>query len=338
MAPVTRSNASKAGKDPAAPPAPPAKAAASKAKKPKTPKRPAAIAKVQKKKGSPKKKNGKGRKASSEPTSNKSSSSASSKKASSRGPSRSSSKASASSSKKKTGKAPRPTEDDGPAQDDFPELTQAYGMLPYLNQPQSTSAPRTPSFVPDVVLRPDINALDTQLAHHMVNVPAWSSNRPGTGVRGFASYLPRGFELAKSPPPQTPQASRPLSQQGRGTSSNANDSAHDRRRREPRVTKRSSSESRRRASGVARDIAAEVESQSPVSVKNAQVFKRPTVGNVRRERGQLHDELHDWVVRLRRARDDFDEVIGEIEGRMQILKAVNRMQAPLRKAPLGRGR
>jgi hypothetical protein len=79
-------------------------------------------------------------------------------------------------------------------------------------------------------------------------------------------------------------------------------------------------------------------SETPVSVKNAQVFKRPTVADVRRERAQMHDEFRDWVARLRRARDDFDGVIGEIEGRMQIIKAVNRMQAPLRKSPLGRGR
>jgi hypothetical protein len=52
----------------------------------------------------------------------------------------------------------------------------------------------------------------------------------------------------------------------------------------------------------------------------------------------MHDELREWVGVLRRARDDFDAVIGEIESKMQIIRAVNRMQAPLRKAALGRGR
>jgi hypothetical protein len=77
---------------------------------------------------------------------------------------------------------------------------------------------------------------------------------------------------------------------------------------------------------------------SPVSVNNAQVFKRPTVADLRRERAQMHDELNVWVGSLRSARAEFDGVIGEIEARMRVLKAVNRMQAPLRKAPLGRGR
>ena len=75
-----------------------------------------------------------------------------------------------------------------------------------------------------------------------------------------------------------------------------------------------------------------------MSVKNAHVFKRPTVADVRRERQLMHDELRDWVGRMKRARDDFNAVIEEMEGRMQIIKAVNRMQAPLRKATLGRGR
>jgi hypothetical protein len=134
-----------------------------------------------------------------------------------------------------------------------------------------------------------------------------------------------------------------------GKSSSGDNMTHDRRRREARVAKkRPSSVVRnivrqvreqpvsspqvcklaRRTSHVVGDIVAQVEAQrpeSPVSVRNAQVFNRPTVGHVRRERGQLRDELRDWVERLRRARDDFDVVIGEIEGRMQILKAVNKM-------------
>ena len=44
-----------------------------------------------------------------------------------------------------------------------------------------------------------------------------------------------------------------------------------------------------------------------------------------------------WVRGLKRARVEFEDVIGDIEDRMRILKAVNRMQGPLRKAPLGRG-
>jgi hypothetical protein len=96
------------------------------------------------------------------------------------------------------------------------------------------------------------------------------------------------------------------------------------------------------ASRNADDEAEEESSDSPVSVNNAQVFKRPTVADLRRERAQMHDELHDWVGSLRDARAEFNEmtegVIGEIEARMRVLKAVNRIQAPLRKAPLGRGR
>ena len=113
----------------------------------------------------------------------------------------------------------------------------------------------------------------------------------------------------------------------------------DGRRREPSA--RSSSKRSGSSSSVVRDIASQGESQgseTPVSVKNAYVFKRPTVADVRRERTLMHDELRDWTRRLRRARDDFDAVIEEIESRMQIIRAVNRMQAPLKKAPLGRGR
>jgi hypothetical protein len=76
----------------------------------------------------------------------------------------------------------------------------------------------------------------------------------------------------------------------------------------------------------------------PVSVNNAQVFKRPTVADLRRERAQLHAELDGWVRSLKFARDEFDGVIGEIRARMRVLKAVNRMQVPLRRAILGRGR
>jgi hypothetical protein len=106
-------------------------------------------------------------------------------------------------------------------------------------------------------------------------------------------------------------------------------------------------EARRSRSGnsVVRDIVSQVEdqdqseeSETPVDVKNSHVFKRPTVADVRRERTMMHDELREWVKRLRRARDDFDAIIGEIESKMQIIRAVNRMQAPLRKATLGRGR
>ena len=178
-----------------------------------------------------------------------------------------------------------------------------------------------------------------QLAHHMVNPPAWSNNRPGTGgsngskISGFGAYLPRGFELAESPPPGS------ASQRDRSRSVSPDIHVHyDRRRRDP-----SSRGSKRSGSSVVRDIVSQVEGQSeesetPVSVKNAHVFKRPTVADVRRERRLMHDELRDWTGRLRRARDDFDAVIEEIESRMQVIRAVNRMQAPLKKAPLGRGR
>lgn len=96
----------------------------------------------------------------------------------------------------------------------------------------------------------------------------------------------------------------------------------------------------------------------PVEVNNAQVFKRPTVADLRRERTFLHTELEGWVASLQFARQGFEAVIKEIETgvgglhfarqefeavikeiqtRMGVLKAVNRMQAPLRKAPLGEG-
>lgn len=76
---------------------------------------------------------------------------------------------------------------------------------------------------------------------------------------------------------------------------------------------------------------------SPVSVNNAQVFKRPTVADLRSERSQMVELMGGWVRGLKRARVEFEDVIGDIEDRMRILKAVNRMQGPLRKAPLGRG-
>jgi len=82
----------------------------------------------------------------------------------------------------------------------------------------------------------------------------------------------------------------------------------------------------------------EEESKTPVEVRNSHVFKRPTVKDVRRERTLIHDEMREWVARMKVARSGFDEVIAEMESRMKVIKAVNRMQAPLRKARLGRGR
>jgi hypothetical protein len=225
------------------------------------------------------------------------------------------------------------------------------------------------------VLRPDEDVLMAQLARHMVNPPAWSPH-PGTApVRGFRGPLPRGFELAASPQPSAGKTLSP-SREGAAVSggwaealnevagkpSSSGSATHDRRRREAKVLKKRPSSvvrnivrqvreqpvsspqirrSARRTSHVVGDVVSEVEAQrpeSPVSIRNAQAFNRPTVAHVRRERGQLHDELREWVQRLRRARDDFDGVIGEIEDRMQILKAVNKMQAPLRKAVLDHGR
>ena len=78
--------------------------------------------------------------------------------------------------------------------------------------------------------------------------------------------------------------------------------------------------------------------ETPVSVNNAEVFKRPTVADLRRERWQMHDELDEWARSLKFARAELDGVIGGMEARMRVIKAVNRMQAPLRKAPLRRGR
>jgi hypothetical protein len=238
-------------------------------------------------------------------------------------------------------------------QDYSPELAQAYGIFAHLDQPQKIFSPRSPRFTGRQVLRPDEDVLMVQLAQHLVSPPAWSP-RPGTApVRGFRSPLPRGFELAGSPPPSR----KGVASNGRtaavneaaGKSSSGDNMTHDRRRREARVAKKWPSsvvrnivrqvreqpvsspqirKSARRTSHVVGDIVTQVEAQrpeSPVSIRNAQVFNRPTVGHVRRERGQLRDELRDWVERLRRARDDFDVVIGEIEGRMQILKAVNKM-------------
>jgi hypothetical protein len=376
MAPVTRS---KAGDVPAVvAPARPTKDASNKAGKLTAAKRPAAAAaaavkaeattsKVQKR-GSRKKRKGKGRKTPSPPSSagksekSSSSNAAPRKTSSSRGsaPKRSASKksdeASSSSKKSKTDKTPRlAAAANGSGQDDFPELAQAYGFMPFIDQAQRqpTSAPRTPRLATDHVLRPDENVLMEQLAQHMVNSPSWSINRPGTGaVQGFGAYLPRGFELAES---------LPSSQQDRGSSPKVHGLANDRRRREPRVSKRAGSAGRntgrqareqsitslrvrratRSADDIVRDDDAQEESEqseTPVSIKNTQVFKRPTVAGVRRERAMMHNELRGWVARLRRARDDFDAVIGEIEDRMQIIRAVSRMQAPLRKSPLGRGR
>ena len=339
MAPTTRSKASNTGNVPAVASAPSTKAASGKTKKAKTPKRPAAATKPEatpsrvqkKKKSSPKNKKqkskGKNRHLSAE-TSVKSSSKASSK---------SSLEAS---SRQSTSKTPRPAAH-AAAQDDFPELAQAIGILPFLDHDtlQPPSTPRTPLLNrTDHVLRPDHDVLMNQLAHHMVNPPAWSTSRPGTGssngskISGFGAYLPRGFELAESPPPGS------ASQRDRSRSGSPDIHVHyDRRRRDP------SRGSKRSGSSVVRDIVSQVEGQSeeseaPVSVKNAHVFKRPTVADVRRERQLMHNELRDWTGRLRRARDDFDAVIEEIESRMQVIRAVNRMQAPLKKAPLGLGR
>lgn len=362
MAPVTRAKASKPKEASVAIPAAPTKKAVDKPTTTKTREKSAAAArssspKVQKK-SSPKKK-GKGRKAS--PQTSPKPTSRPSPKASFKVPSKPKTKQASRSSKSPSNE---------PEQDDFPELTQAYGILHFLDQPRSASMPNSPQFLGGQVLRPDDDVLMTQLAHHMVNPPAWS-RRPSNPLRRFGGVLPRGFEAASSPPPSS--AARPALQDGEvrngwtaafneaaGKSSTVGGVANDRRRRDARVKKRPSSvvrnivrqvreqpvssspdvrRSARRTSGVVRGIVAQVESQpeTRVSIRNAQVFKRPTVAHVRRERGQIHDELRDWVKRLRRARDDYDGVIVEIEGRMQILKAVNRMQAPLRRAALGRG-
>jgi hypothetical protein len=185
-----------------------------------------------------------------------------------------------------------------------------------------------------------------QLAQHMASPPAWSQ-RPGTApVRGFEGPLPREFELAGSPPPSAAKPSL-SSREGTvvsggwtealnevaGRSSGGDSVTYDRRRREAKVVKKRPSSvvrnivrqvkeqpvsspkirrSARRTSHVVGDIVSQVEAQrpeSPVSIRNAQVFNRPTVAHVRRERGQLHDELRDWVQRLRRARDDFVSMV-----------------------------
>jgi hypothetical protein len=355
MAPTTRSKASNTGTGNVGvmtPPPLPTKVAGGKPKKSKPTKRPAAAAtkpaaapsKVQKrKKSNPKNKKGKGK--------NRKSSAETSVKSSSKASSRASSK------KPSSKKTPRPATT---VQDDFPELAQ---VLPFVDQAdlQPASSPSSAAAAAaaaararalrgrgrtDHVLLPDHNFLFDQLAHHMVNPPPWSHTRPGTGagrrsnssasskISGFQNYLPKTPELAEGQSPWAPDFG------------SSNSSMHvypetfyaDRNRRR---------EARRSRSGnsVVRDIVSQVEdqdqseeSETPVDVKNSHVFKRPTVADVRRERTMMHDELREWVKRLRRARDDFDAIIGEIESKMQIIRAVNRMQAPLRKATLGRGR
>ena len=90
--------------------------------------------------------------------------------------------------------------------------------------------------------------------------------------------------------------------------------------------------------GHANDEAQEAQRpETPVSANNAEVYKRPTVADVRRERKQMHDELEEWVRSLKFVRAELDGVVGGMEARMQVMKAVNRMQAPLRKATLRRG-
>lgn len=341
MAPTTRSKASSTGDVPVpamAPPPLPTKVAGGKTKKAKPGKRPAATAtkpvaapsKVQKKKkSSPKKKSkGKGKKSSAE-TSVRSSSKASSR---------------SSSKKPSSKKTPRPATT---VQADFPELAQ---VLPFVDQEdlQPAASPSSSSAAAaarrawamrgrgrtDHVLLPDHGVLFDQMAHHMVNPPPWDHTRPGTGrrnrsnssssgkIRGLFDNMPKGFELAETP-----------SQSLQGPpSSNSSGSFHN----HVESYEKSRRERRRRA----REAVPQGETQSEplVEVKNAHVFKRPTVADVRRERTMMHDELREWVGVLRRARDDFDAVIGEIENKMQIIRAVNRMQAPLRKAALGRGR
>jgi hypothetical protein len=389
MAPLTRAKASKPqGATTPGAPAAPIKTASGKFANTKSQKSAAAVetssSKVQKKnKSSPKKKKAKGRSLSPQVSGKSPSLSKASPKPSPKAASQSPPPAKSSpkvpSKQKKAKKALRsaspaanqPVQD----QDYSPELAQAYGIFAHLDQPQTIFSPRSPRFIGGQVLRPDEHVLMARLAQHMVNPPAWSP-RPGTApIRGFRGPLPRGFELAGSPPPSAAKLVS-LSREGAaasngwtealneaaGKSSGSESAIYDRRRREAKVVKKRPSsivrnivrqvreqlvasprirKSARRTSHVVGDIVAQVEAQrpeSPVSIRNAQVFNRPTVAHVRRERGQLHDELRDWVQRLRRARDDFDGVIGEIEGRMQILKAVNEMQTPLRKAVLGRGR
>lgn len=80
--------------------------------------------------------------------------------------------------------------------------------------------------------------------------------------------------------------------------------------------------------------------ETPVSIQPARAFNRPTVASLRRERAQWHQEIGEWVGKVKGAMGVLESVVGELEGRMRVLVAVNRVQAPLRKAVLrdGRGR
>lgn len=77
---------------------------------------------------------------------------------------------------------------------------------------------------------------------------------------------------------------------------------------------------------------------TPLSLPAAQVFKRPTVNTLRQERAQFHEALGAWMGRLEGVLDVLGGVVGEVRGRMGVLEAVNRVQKPLRRAVLGRGR
>ncbi|KAM0718609.1 hypothetical protein Q7P37_005679 [Cladosporium fusiforme] len=207
-------------------------------------------------------------------------------------------------------------------------------------EPQSSSAPRAAALADLPHYAPSSHFLEP--TGYDPNARPQSIQDSATIRNGWAEPLNQAAGIATAP-------RRGRSHEGRGAEREVRTSL------EPQITPRQNaqpSKKSQRTSDVVRDIRNHVQAQvqrraeehaprgaeSPVSVNNAQVFRRPTVATLRSERALFRDELGRLVAKLEGVKGVVEGVIEEATDRMRVLDAVNRMQAPLRRAPLGRDR
>lgn len=235
------------------------------------------------------------------------------------------------------------------ALDDFPELAQAYTIFPYLDSPEfdvpyassrdSLQRPGTPPFANVRSLRSDEGSSAPSSyrtdSNPILRLPVPSVATRSSGKRSNSSSVQSGkkSDWAKaarvaSPQPTLKEQARSLSKRSKGKKK-----ATTARSKQEIISLLTSEELA--SSPSAREAQ---RPETPVSVKDSQVFKRPTVADVRRERLDLIALLRYWAVSMQLARDQTNAIIGQINERIEILEALNRVQGPLRRAPLGRGR
>lgn len=235
------------------------------------------------------------------------------------------------------------------ALDDFPELAQAYTIMPYLDSPEfnvpyassrgSLQRPATPPFANVRSLRAD-SGLSAPSSYRTKTKPIFQPRVPSVATRpsskrsnsgsvqsGKRSDWAKAARVA-SPRPTLREQARSLSK--RSKSKKKAPAARSKQKiisllsSEPSASSPSSGEAQ--------------QPETLVSVKNSQVFKRPTVEDVRHGRMDLVDLLSYWAEMMQRSRDETDALFDHISERVGIIEAMNRVQGPLRRAPLGRGR